>query len=174
MIFLDIEVVPPLITELIKIAKTPEEILSMHQTKLYYLMISNKSSEALAEVEKILAIDPNSNATLLNKAILLKELGDATTAEGIAKEVLSRLKGHDLVNEYYRASAYAILNDTKELKHSLKTLKTNNHFFAALIFYGDPEFASYRADPEFSEFLYKPPSATQSKTDKPSKSRGNI
>jgi tetratricopeptide (TPR) repeat protein len=109
--------------------------------------------KAIVETDKSLKLNSMEAWAKLNKAIAIKRLGDKAGAEGIAKEVLTKIKGRSFDDYYLKACIFAILENIKELAHSLKMMKSKNKVLTILHFKFDPDFEGFRERQELQTFI---------------------
>jgi tetratricopeptide (TPR) repeat protein/NAD-dependent SIR2 family protein deacetylase len=132
----------------LSLTKRPEEIAEILTNRSNTLLIAGKWEEALSDAERALQIGTESKAVILNKCIALKKLDRKEEAAKIIQDILPKLK-----DKYFRAGAFAILSDKKNMLKELKMAidEASGSRVKAKI---DPDFADYREDPDFRKLVY--------------------
>lgn len=112
-------------------------------------LIEGKWKCALNKAELSLEDDPDSVSAVLNKSLALKKLGEVDEAKKNLEELLPKTK-----DEYYRACAFAILEDKETMLNELSKA-IQKDIYDKLRAKVDPEFEDYRSDPDFRKLVYE-------------------
>lgn len=135
-------------TQALSLTKRPGQIADILTGRSNALLIAGKWGEALSDEEKALRIDPESNVGIINKCIALKKLDRKEEAAKIIHDILPKLK-----DKYFRASAFTVLGDKKNMLKELKMAideDSGNRVKAKF----DPDFVDYREDSDFRRLIY--------------------
>jgi len=134
--------------QVLSLAKKPEQIADILTNRSNALLIAGKWGEALSDIERALQINPERHAVIINKCIALKKLDRKEEAAKIIQGILPKLK-----NKYFRASAFAVFDDKKNMLKELKMAidKDSRNKVNAK---SDPDFADYREDSDFQKLVY--------------------
>ena len=135
-------------TQALSLTKKPVQIAGILIGKSNALLITGKWAEALSDAERVLQIDPESDAGIINKCIALKKLDRKEEATKIIQDILPKLK-----NKYSRSCAFTVLDDKKNMLKELKMAIDKNIEDRVNVKF-DPDFADYREDPDFRRLVY--------------------
>ena len=112
-------------------------------------LLDEKWKDALSDAEKASQVDPKNYNAVVNKCIALKKLGRKVEAKKILQGILPEMD-----DKYYRAAAFAVLGDKKNMFKELKAaIKEDSANRVRAKF--DPDFTDYREDPDFRKLVYK-------------------
>lgn len=132
----------------LSLTNNPGQIVNILIGRSNALLITGKWGEALSDTERALQIGTKSEVVIINKCIALKKLDRKEEAAKIIQDMLPKLK-----NKYLLSSAFAVLDDKKNMLKELKMAidKSSENRVNAKF---DPDFADYREDPDFQKLVY--------------------
>lgn len=131
----------------LKHVKSEREQGLIYYFKSNSLLILGKWKEALSNAEKALKRIPLTNGCLINKGIALIKLGREIEGIELVKETLP-----NIVSEYLRACAFAVLGNKEMMMKSLIAAVKENAENRVSAKY-DPDFADFREDPDFKKVV---------------------